>query len=108
RRIAICGISQESGEPRRNRIAIAQHQQRRTSCVLSWRVLIRLFVLSLSIATGLTVEKLVLAVVAAVSPTILCALREIRRQNDTQHRIGRLKNYADSLWRGRRSQHARP
>ena len=61
--------------------------------------LISLSSLAVAIATGITVEKFVLAVMAPLSPMLLWGIREVRRQREAAARLDQLKEYGQSLWR---------
>ena len=56
------------------------------------------FVFVVALATGMTVEKFVLAVLAPLSPTLLWAIREVHRQTEAANSLDRLKEYGRSLW----------
>lgn len=56
------------------------------------------FVLVLAIQTGMTVETLVLAVLAPVTPAILWGAREIRKQTSAMKALEKLKGHIEQTW----------
>lgn len=66
--------------------------------VLSLAITLTFILLTVALATGLTVDSLVVGVLAPASPVIIWGLREYFRQRDTADRLDRLLLGADRLW----------
>lgn len=61
-------------------------------------VLVSISVLLIGFVGEMNLEKLVLAVLAPLSPAILLGIREYNKQNDAAERLDGLKDYVEGLW----------
>lgn len=68
--------------------------------IIRWSVcLLGLLALVLGVATGLTVEKFILAVMAPVTPICMWVIKEVRKQGAVISEGERVVRHFDSIWR---------
>lgn len=73
-------------------------RRRYAGWIIAAVALVSVFVVVAGIVQRFSLEAFVLAVVTPLSPTLLWAMREVRRQRSAATALDRLKDYGHSLW----------
>jgi hypothetical protein len=66
--------------------------------LLGCLVVVGLAILGLGLVRGLTLEKLILAVMLPLSPALLVAVRQFSEQSSAASRLDKLKGHAGQMW----------
>jgi hypothetical protein len=76
----------------------SQQRRRYATWVVATVVVMMLLMIGLGFIGGLTVEKLILAILLPLSPALLLGVRQFSEQTEAADRLDRLKDHAESLW----------